>query len=316
MITLSSQNDLNDLFLYENSETINVTVTESVSLPQLTPKPAPVTKQSSAGNLLQYATVNASASRSDGMTTRTSTAGGLGVGTPSQSMALPRFPGVGGAGGSGVSSSQSMLRPLDRFPSINDRFQQQQQIFLQQQMMQQEMTGIRWKRGEMLGQGAFGVVYLGLNIDTGELMAVKQMATEEVSKKELSSLENEINLLRNLRHPNIVRYIGTELTSTALSIFLEYVPGGSLKALIEKFGALEESVARSYTRQLLLGLEYLHRNGIAHRDVKGANCLVGNDGVIKLADFGNSKHWRPNGTNGIPNANINATQTGDLKGKA
>jgi serine/threonine protein kinase len=95
------------------------------------------------------------------------------------------------------------------------------------------------------------------------------------------------------------------------------VPGGSLKALIEKFGALEESVAKSYTRQLLLGLEYLHRNGIAHRDVKGANCLVGNDGVIKLADFGNSKHWRPNGgntANGIPSANMNATQTGDLKG--
>ena len=49
---------------------------------------------------------------------------------------------------------------------------------------------------------------------------------------------------------------------------------------------LEEPVAKSYTRQLLIGLEYLHRNGIAHRDIKGANCLVGNDGVIKLADFG------------------------------
>jgi serine/threonine protein kinase len=81
----------------------------------------------------------------------------------------------------------------------------------------------------------------------------------------------------------------------ALSIFLEYIPGGSIKALINKFGALEESVAQSYTRQLLLGLEYLHRHGIAHRDMKGANCLVSNDGVIKLADFGASRRWRPNG---------------------
>lgn len=126
------------------------------------------------------------------------------------------------------------------------------------------------------------------------------MATDDVSKRELSSLENEIKLLRSLRHPNIVRYIGTELNIECMSIFLEYVPGGSLKTLIDKFGHLEESVAKSYTRQLLIGLEYLHRHGIAHRDIKGANCLVGNDGVIKLADFGNSKHWRPitNATNG------------------
>lgn len=55
---------------------------------------------------------------------------------------------------------------------------------------------------------------------------------------------------------------------------------------MERFGRLDESVIRVYTRQLLLGLEYLHGNGIAHRDIKGANVLVANDGTIKLADFG------------------------------
>lgn len=67
-------------------------------------------------------------------------------------------------------------------------------------------NAIRWKRGEILGQGAFGIVYLGLNTDTGELMAVKQMSIEDVSTRELKSLENEISLLRNLQHPNIVSY--------------------------------------------------------------------------------------------------------------
>ena len=118
-------------------------------------------------------------------------------------------------------------------------------------------------------------------------------------------------LSRKLSHQNIVRYIGTEVTPTALSIFLEYIPGGSLKCLIEKFGFLEEPVVRTYSRQLLLGLEYLHRNGIAHRDVKGANCLVGNDGVIKLADFGASKTWRSQAVaSGSPLSN----KTGEITG--
>lgn len=171
-------------------------------------------------------------------------------------------------------------RTSQRFPLINDTSQPCERV-------------IRWKRGEVLGQGAFGVVYLGLNVETGELMAVKLIESSAVTEREVSSLENEINLLRNLKHPNIVRYLGMEVAAASLAIFLEYIPGGSLKTVVDKFGRLEESVVRSYTRQVLLGLEYLHRNGIAHRDVKSANCLVANDGVIKLADFGSSRHWRP-----------------------
>jgi len=175
--------------------------------------------------------------------------------------------------------------------------------------------GTRWKRGEILGQGAFGVVYLGLNVESGELMAVKQINNDELKTKELSSLENEINVLRGLKHPNIVRYIGTETNPNTLSIFLEYVPGGSLKSLIDKFGKLEEPVVRSYTRQLLLGLEYLHRNGIAHRDIKGGNCLVGNDGAVKLADFGASNSWRsPVESKAAAAAAAQESNSNDVKG--
>jgi serine/threonine protein kinase/WD40 repeat protein len=294
LIILASQNDFDDLIL-SGSETVNVIVSEQSILPNLSR--LSTSNRGSIGTPLQ---------RTSSLFNNSS----LAAPTPSSSFSPNPFnnkdwakPGIGTTGGGNsllrIATANSKDLGFNKFPSID--------------VQEIPDKAIRWKKGEMLGQGAFGVVYLGLNVESGELMAVKQMAIDEVSSKELSSLENEINLLRNLRHPNIVRYIGTEVNPTALSIFLEYVPGGSLKALIDKFGMLEESVAKSYTRQLLLGLEYLHRNGIAHRDIKGANCLVGNDGVVKLADFGNSKHWRTKESFGTGEGSVQQ-QSGDIKG--
>lgn len=150
----------------------------------------------------------------------------------------------------------------------------------------------RWKRGQMLGKGGFGSVYLALNLDNGKLFAVKQIEDFDdtpAGKQDLSALENEIKTLQQCKHENIVQYLGYERSETSISIFLEYVSGGSICGLLERFSMLEESVVRVYTRQLLLGLEYLHLNGVAHRDIKGGNVLVAHDGTVKLADFGASK---------------------------
>ncbi|KAK8508913.1 hypothetical protein V6N12_035014 [Hibiscus sabdariffa] len=105
----------------------------------------------------------------------------------------------------------------------------------------------------------------------------------------IRELEEEVKLLKNLSHPNIVRYLGIVREEETLNILLEFVPGGSISSLLGKFGPFPEAVIRKYTKQLLLGLEYLHNNGIMHRDIKGANILVDNKGNIKLADFGASK---------------------------
>lgn len=154
---------------------------------------------------------------------------------------------------------------------------------------------IRWRKGELIGAGAFGSVYMGMNLDSGELLAVKQVliaaknVAREKSQAHLRELEEEVKLLQNLSHPNIVRYLGTARENDALNIFLEFVPGGSIASLLGKFGSFPEPVIRMYSRQLLQGLEYLHKNGIMHRDIKGANILVDNQGRIKLADFGASK---------------------------
>ncbi|PKI74070.1 hypothetical protein CRG98_005548 [Punica granatum] len=154
---------------------------------------------------------------------------------------------------------------------------------------------IRWRKGELIGCGAFGRVYMGMNLDSGELLAVKQVliaansASKEKAQAHIRELEEEVKLLKNLSHPNIVRYLGTVREEETLNILLEFVPGGSISSLLGKFGAFPEAVIRNYTKQLLVGLEYLHKNGIMHRDIKGANILVDNKGCIKLADFGASK---------------------------
>nr|XP_024370794.1 uncharacterized protein LOC112280062 isoform X3 [Physcomitrium patens] len=174
--------------------------------------------------------------------------------------------------------------------------------------VQPTRTGsVRWTRGELLGEGAYGKVYAGLNQDTGELMAVKQLKLNIAAEGQerqfyLAALEREIALYKIMRHKHIVGYIDMEQdTETgSLYVFLEYVSGGSIQSMLERFGRFSEPLVRVYTRQLLLGLEYLHGKKIVHRDIKGGNVLVDADGVIKLADFGASKAFHdPTQTDGF-----------------
>ncbi|PRQ49339.1 putative mitogen-activated protein kinase kinase kinase STE-STE11 family [Rosa chinensis] len=150
----------------------------------------------------------------------------------------------------------------------------------------------KWKKGRLLGRGTFGHVYVGFNSESGQMCAIKEVRlVEDQSLKEcLKQLNQEINLLSQLSHPNIVRYHGSELGDEALSVYLEYVSGGSIHKLLQEYGAFKEPVIQNYTRQILSGLAYLHGRNTVHRDIKGANILVDPNGEIKLADFGMAKH--------------------------
>jgi len=153
----------------------------------------------------------------------------------------------------------------------------------------EEACTIRWKRGQLIGEGTFGKVYKGLNEHTGELLAVKQLYLADTDESDVEGIQEEINVICNLNHPNIVNYLGTTTTDRHLFILLEYVPGGSIAGMLSQFGAFSEDLIRRFSHQILLGLEYLHNKLIVHRDIKGSNILVTDGGVAKLSDFGCSK---------------------------
>lgn len=151
---------------------------------------------------------------------------------------------------------------------------------------------IVWKKGNLLGRGAFGTVWCGLT-DTGGMIAVKQVELNhsnwEEAEEQYEKLQEEVSLLKSLKHKNIVKFIGTCLDGGVVNIFMEYVPGGSIASLLARFGCLDESVFRRYTKQLLSGVSYIHGNNVIHRDIKGGNILIMPSGVLKLIDFGCAK---------------------------
>lgn len=143
-----------------------------------------------------------------------------------------------------------------------------------------------YQLGDSLGKGAFGQVYRALNWATGETVAVKEIQLSNIPKSELGEIMSEIDLLKNLNHPNIVKYKGFVKTREYLYIILEFCENGSLHNISKRFGKFPENLVSVYISQVLEGLVYLHDQGVIHRDIKGANILTNKDGTVKLADFG------------------------------
>lgn len=152
-------------------------------------------------------------------------------------------------------------------------------------------------RGQLIGKGTFGRVYLGINADNGEVLAVKQVEVNPKAagqdkdriKEMVGAMDQEIDTMQHLEHPNIVQYLGCERGEFSISIYLEYISGGSIGSCLRKHGKFEECVVQSLTRQTLSGLAYLHDQGILHRDLKADNILLDVDGTCKISDFGISK---------------------------
>ncbi|KAK0542853.1 Protein kinase of the Mitotic Exit Network [Tilletia horrida] len=147
-------------------------------------------------------------------------------------------------------------------------------------------TTVTYQIGQCIGRGQFGSVYKALNTTTGMMLAVKRIKLTGKSEKEIMQLMKEVDLLKKLEHPSVVKYEGLVRTNDVLSIILEWVESGSLYLTLKNFGPFGEGLCASYVVQILEGLHYLHNRQVVHCDLKAANILTTKKGNIKLSDFG------------------------------
>jgi len=153
---------------------------------------------------------------------------------------------------------------------------------------------LTWMPGDMIGMGSLGKVFQGLDQKSGQIIAVKEMnvdITVKNGEEFKESLVNEVNVLKELVHPNIVSFLGTDTITGTFYVYLEYMPGGSIAGVLVEFGPLDESLMCPFTVNILDGIHYLHNLDppILHRDIKCSNILVALDCQVKIADFGCSK---------------------------
>ncbi|KAK0265845.1 signal transducing kinase of the PAK [Friedmanniomyces endolithicus] len=141
----------------------------------------------------------------------------------------------------------------------------------------------RYRQLIKIGQGASGGVYTAYEVGTNKCVAIKQMNLEQQPKKDL--IINEIMVMRDSRHKNIVNFMDSFLVRGDLWVVMEYMEGGSLTDVVT-FNMMSEGQISAVCRETLHGLQFLHSKGVIHRDIKSDNILLSMDGNIKLTDFG------------------------------
>ncbi|CDR45375.1 CYFA0S18e00430g1_1 [Cyberlindnera fabianii] len=190
-------------------------------------------------------------------------------------------------------SSQSRFLPLSPSKSTHNKKLPEMRVSLTPAQRMEKKPGrllntndilAQYEFKETIGKGAFANVYRAFNRQTGTDVAVKEIVIEDDDN--ILELMSEIDLLKVLKHKNIVKYHGFLRNEKKLFIFLEYCSGGSLRNMYKSSGPLKEEQVAKYMVSVLEGVIYLHDQGVVHRDIKAANILLTSKGDIKLTDFG------------------------------
>ncbi|KAJ8650960.1 hypothetical protein MRB53_003983 [Persea americana] len=151
-----------------------------------------------------------------------------------------------------------------------------------------------YEKLEKIGQGTYSSVFRARDLDTGKIVALKKVRFDNFEPESVRFMAREIQILRRLDHPNVVKLEGLITSRLSCSIYLvfEYMEhdlAGLSSCPDIKFN---ESQVKCYMHQLLSGIEHCHSRGIMHRDIKGSNLLINNEGILKVADFGLANYFR------------------------
>ncbi|KAL4585260.1 hypothetical protein LXL04_009876 [Taraxacum kok-saghyz] len=141
---------------------------------------------------------------------------------------------------------------------------------------------------EKIGQGTYSSVYKARDLTNNKIVALKRVRFDNMDPESVKFMAREIQILRRLDHPNIIKLEGlvTSRTSCSLYLVFEYMEH-DLTGLASLPGAkFTEPQVKCYMQQLLSGLDHCHSHGVLHRDIKGSNLLIDNQGILKIADFG------------------------------
>lgn len=150
---------------------------------------------------------------------------------------------------------------------------------------------------ETLGKGIFGIVKSAINTQTGEKVAIKILNEAKIPYEEKMNSLREIEIMSNLKHPNIIRFYGYISSDKQLYLITEYIKGIELFQYISLKKKIEESEACIYFQQIISGIEYLHKMDIVHRDLKPENILIDRYlKEVKIIDFGLSNKYTDKST--------------------
>ncbi|KAL6934880.1 uncharacterized protein HGUI_03029 [Hanseniaspora guilliermondii] len=200
-----------------------------------------------------------------------------------------------------IKSLEKQLRKIDKQKKkvgkvLNDSYREDKYIAKLASSLSN--VTIKWRKKDFVGGGSFGDVFSAINLDTGGILAVKQIKIQRSKNMEkiFPRIKDEMTVLEVLNHPNVVQYYGVEVHRDKVNIFMEYCEGGSLASLLEHGRFEDEVITQVYSLELLEGLAYLHQSGVVHRDIKPENILLDHNGVVKYVDFGAAELVTKHGT--------------------
>ncbi|KAI4984177.1 probable serine/threonine-protein kinase At1g54610 [Hordeum vulgare subsp. vulgare] len=152
-----------------------------------------------------------------------------------------------------------------------------------------------FERLDKIGQGTYSNVYMARDLQSGKIVALKRVRFVNMDPESVRFMAREIHILRRLDHPNVIKLEGivTSCLSHSLYLVFEYMEH-DLAGLAATPGLrFTEPQVKCFMRQILAGLHHCHGRGVLHRDIKGSNLLIDDNGVLKIADFGLATFFDP-----------------------